>query len=254
MVLVSPGDTALIHESGEERRKLLNSLLSQIDREYLQQVVRYNHLLQERNRMLKLPGGGGFAEVMEVVDMQLAELGGAIYHKRAALVQRLGPLVGEYYGLLSSEREEVSLSYRSELADTDFAQLLASSRERDRACGFTTSGIHRDDLRLEISGYPVRKYGSQGQQKSLLLALKLAQFDVMRDSKAGLRPILLLDDVFDKLDLLRVEQLIALVSSERFGQIFITDSNKVRLGGILERMTDSYKLFEVQDGTITPHR
>ncbi len=142
----------------------------------------------------------------------------------------------------------MEVSYRSELSETPFEQLLAASREKDRICGFTNCGIHRDDIKLEILGFPIRKYGSQGQQKSMLLALKLAQFDIIRDLK-GLKPILLLDDVFDKLDMARVEQLIGMVSSDRFGQIFITDSNKVRLDGILAQMTENYKLFEVSGGT-----
>lgn len=247
VVMISPGDTALIHESGEERRRFLNSFLSQTDREYLNAIVRYNHLLQERNRLLKI--SGGFDEVLEVIDMQLTDVGRIVHAKRAEMVERLAPLVGEYYRLLSSDREAVEVTYKSELNGTDFADLLAAAKERDRICGFTNCGVHRDDLKLEIGGYPIRKYGSQGQQKSMLLALKLAQFDIIRQLK-GIKPILLLDDVFDKLDLSRVEQLIGMVSSDRFGQIFITDSNKVRLEGILEQLTENYKLFEVRGGEI----
>lgn len=248
IVMVSPGDTALIHESGDERRRFLNSFLSQTDREYLHAMVRYNHLLAERNRLLKT-GAVGFEEVMEVLDMQLAEVGTVVHGKRAEMIGRLAPKVGEYYAILSSDREAVEITYKSDLTEADFAGLLAASRERDRACGFTNCGIHRDDMKLEILGYPIRKYGSQGQQKSMLLALKLAQFDIIRELR-GVKPILLLDDVFDKLDLSRVEQLIGMVSSDRFGQIFITDSNKVRLEGILAKLTENYKLFGVADGVI----
>ncbi len=180
--------------------------------------------------------------------MQLAEVGTRVHAKRAEMIDRLAPRVAEYYAILSSDREKVEVSYRSELTATPFAELLTASRERDRVCGFTNCGVHRDDMKLEILGFPIRKYGSQGQQKSMLLALKLAQFDLIREAK-GIRPILLLDDVFDKLDMARVEQLIGVVSSDRFGQIFITDSNKVRLEGILAKLTENYKLFEVSGGT-----
>lgn len=159
----------------------------------------------------------------------------------------LAPKAAEYYAILSADREQVSISYRSELSERPFGALLEASRERDRICGFTNCGIHRDDIKLEISGFPIRKYGSQGQQKSMLLALKLAQFDLIRELKQ-IKPILLLDDVFDKLDMARVEQLIGMVSSDRFGQIFITDSNKVRMEGILAQLTENYKLFEVSAG------
>lgn len=247
IVMVSPADTALIHESGDERRRFLNSFLSQTDRAYLTALVKYNHLLQERNRLLKT-ASAAYDEILEVLDMQLVETGTLLHDKRASMIERLAPKVAEYYALLSEERETVEVSYRSELSGTPFGELLAASREKDRVCGFTNCGIHRDDIKLEILGFPIRKYGSQGQQKSMLLALKLAQFDIIRDLK-GLKPILLLDDVFDKLDMARVEQLIGMVSSDRFGQIFITDSNKVRLDGILARMTENYKLFEVSSGT-----
>lgn len=250
LVMVSPADTALIHESGDERRRFLNSFLSQTDREYLTAIVRYNHLLQERNRLLKTGVGSAFDEILEVLDMQLIETGTAVHEKRAEMIRRLAPKVAEYYGILSSDREEVTVSYKSELTETPFAELLTAARERDRVCGFTNCGVHRDDIKLEILGFPIRKYGSQGQQKSMLLALKLAQFDMMRELR-GIRPILLLDDVFDKLDMARVEALIGMVSSDRFGQIFITDSNKIRLEGILTRLTENYKLFGVNGGQFT---
>ena len=250
IVMVSPGDTALIHESGEERRRFLNSFLSQTDREYLTAMVKYNRLLQERNRLLKTGPLTGFDEILEVLDMQLEQTGTLVYRKRAEMVGRLAPKVAEYYAVLSSDREEVEVSYRSELAEAPFGELLAASRERDQICGFTNCGVHRDDMKLEIMGFPIRKYGSQGQQKSMLLALKLAQFDIIRELR-GVKPILLLDDVFDKLDMARVEQLSGMVSSDRFGQIFITDSNKVRLEGILAKMTENYKLFGVGGGTFT---
>lgn len=247
IVLVSPSDTALIHESGDERRRFLNTFLSQTDRDYLAAIVKYNRLLQERNRLLKSGSPGEFGEILEILDLQLAEVGTTVHDKRAGMIERLAPKAAEYYAILSADREQVSISYRSELSERPFGALLEASRERDRVCGFTNCGIHRDDIKLEISGFPIRKYGSQGQQKSMLLALKLAQFDLIRELKQ-IKPILLLDDVFDKLDMARVEQLIGMVSSDRFGQIFITDSNKVRMEGILAQLTENYKLFEVSAG------
>ena len=158
-------------------------------------------------------------------------------------------LVGEYYALLSGRREQVELTYRSELAEAPFTELLQRARQRDLANQFTTAGIHRDDLVLRIDGYPLRKYGSQGQQKSFLVALKLAQYRIVGADK-GEKPILLLDDLFDKLDMGRVEQLIKLVSGEEFGQIVITDCNKVRLETILGRQGGDYRLYVVANGEI----
>lgn len=244
IVMVWPGDTALIHESGDERRRFLNGFLSQLDSGYLTTLVRYNHLLAERNRLLKMAGCSTNDEILEILDMQLSDAAAVIYARRLEIVEQMAPLVARYYSHLSGDRETVEIEYRSELANGDMASLLVASRAKDYAMGFTTCGVQRDDLRLEIMGYPVRKYGSQGQQKSMLIALKMAQFEILH-AKLGLKPILLLDDVFDKLDMDRVEQLIAMVSGREFGQIFITDSNKVRLDGILERLGEDYKLFGV---------
>ncbi len=245
VVISSPSDTLLITEVAEERRRWLDSFLSQTDREYLNVIMRYNRLLQERNRLLKT---GGMADVMEVIEMQMGDAAALVHRKRAEITERFAPLVADYYRLLSDDREKVGIRYRSKLEDKPFADLLAASRERDYMTGHTNVGPHRDDLEMTIGDSPIRRYGSQGQQKSLLLALKLAQFDLLREMRGGLKPILLLDDVFDKLDLGRVQQLIQMVSSERFGQIFITDSNKVRLEGLLPQLTEEYRLFEVRDG------
>lgn len=249
VVLVSPSDTSLIHESGEDRRKFLNALLSQLDKEYLHQLIRYNRVLAERNKLLKQSYSGGFAEILEVLDMQLAETGTRIHAKRRELIETLSPVVEKYYAVLSDDREQVSVSYKSELNETPFDELLKAAYERDRILQHTTVGIHRDDIRMKIGGYPLRKYGSQGQQKSFLVTLKLAQFEVIADH-CQYKPILLLDDIFDKLDMERVERLIRLVSDDRFGQIFITDSNKVRLDGILESLEPDFRLFTVAGGVI----
>ncbi|MDE5707162.1 MAG: DNA replication and repair protein RecF, partial [Alistipes sp.] len=218
----------------------------QLDRPYMAALMRYNAVLAERNRLLKaMPE----EEMLEVYDLQLSEHGRAIHRKRARIAALLEPEVTRYYAILSDRSEPISIEYRSELNDTPLEELLLRNRERDRINGFTCSGIHRDDLTLRIDGYPLRKYGSQGQQKSFLLALKLAQYTLLAREK-GERPILLLDDLFDKLDAGRVERLIRLVGSEDFGQIFITDCNPTRLRTILDRRGDSYTLFTVADGTV----
>lgn len=249
VVLVSPSDTVLIHDAADERRRFMNVFLSQIDKQYLNALVRYNQVLSQRNKLLKDGFSGDAEEILEVLDIQLSELGTLIYRKRGELIAGMNPLAGEYYRILSDDGEPVELSYKSDLAKGDFFELLKGSREKDRLMGHTTAGVHRDDLNMRIAGYSIRKYGSQGQQKSFLIALKLAQFDLIQQSK-GLKPILLLDDVFDKLDMQRVENLIRLVSDNRFGQIFITDSNKVRLEGILSGVTNDFSLFSVSGGEV----
>lgn len=251
IVMIAPSDTALINESGEERRRYLNSLISQLDRDYLATLIKYNRILAERNKLLKNQTVSNFNEMLEVFDMQLSMLGDSLHKRRQTLIEELAPLVAEAYTRLSGDREQVELSYRSELNDTPMEELLNQSRQKDLINQFTTCGVHRDDIRMSIGGYPLRKYGSQGQQKSFLVALKLAQYDLVM-THSNRQPILLLDDIFDKLDMQRVEQLIGMVSQERFGQIFITDCNKVRLVGILQSNRCDYTLFNVADGSILP--
>ena len=210
VVIVSPADTMLISDAADERRRYLNGFISQLDRAYLQALVRYNAVLGERNRLLKISRD---EQMLCIYDRQLVEQGGIIHRKRSEIAALLEPEVARYYRHLSSDREQVTLEYRSELNDTPFEELLLKSREKDFVNGFTTAGIHRDDLVLHIGGYPLRKYGSQGQQKSFLIALKLAQYALVAQAK-GEKPILLLDDLFDKLDAGRVEQLIRLVGDD----------------------------------------
>lgn len=247
VVIVSPADTVLINESAEERRRWLNSFLSQLDKPYLAAIIKYNHVLAERNRLLKQSYARSTGEIMEILDMQLVEAGEAVHRKREEIIERLVPFVADYYRILSGDNEQVELRYHSELNETPLADLLAAARERDRVNQFTTSGIHRDDMKMKIGDYPLRKYGSQGQQKSFLIALKLAQYSIVA-GHMGEKPLLLLDDLFDKLDMQRVERLIELVSQEDFGQIFITDCNKVRLESVLESSGQDYTLFNVEGG------
>ncbi len=245
-VIVSPADNALISDAAEERRRYLNACISQVDRPYLANVMRYNAVLAERNRLLKMQPD---ETMLAIYDDQLTDYGTKIHAARQAFAERLQPVVAEYYRILSGDREEVELHYKSELGERPFDEILRAARQKDLVNEYTTSGIHRDDLTLRIGGYPLRKYGSQGQQKSFLIALKLAQYAVVAEA-CGEKPILLLDDLFDKLDAGRVEQLIRLVSDEAFGQIFITDCNPTRLKSILDEAGAEYALFTVANGEI----
>lgn len=273
IVMVSPADTFLVSDAADERRRWLNAFISQLDRPYLQALVRYNAVLAERNKLLK-GGEQGYAvgEILDILDGQLVAHGEVIHALRAAIVERMRPLVAGYYARLADDREQVEMVYRSELNGRPFAEILADGRGRDLANGFTTGGVHRDDIVMRIGGHPLRRYGSQGQQKSFLVALKLAQFAVVRDV-TGERPILLLDDLFDKLDTGRVERLIALVSDGLDAgtyagvqaasdagavpmpatgggspQIFISDCNRTRLEAVLQRVGRQYSLFDISGG------
>lgn len=243
-VMVSPYDTGIINEAGEERRRFLNSFISQIDPVHMGRLMRYNILLAQRNKMLKDGVTGEAKEVLEIIDMQLSEVTASIHARRAEIIDELAPLVESYYHILSEEREEVMLKYSSQLLKKPMEELLVESEERDRIMGYTTVGIHRDDIKMSIMDYPIRRYGSQGQQKSFLIALKLAQHDMLL-KHTGRKPILLLDDIFDKLDLDRVAQLIGIVSGEHFGQIFISDCNKQRLQTILDKIDTKHKIFDI---------
>lgn len=246
VVIVSPQDSSLITDAAEERRRYLNSFISQIDRAYLNSMMRYNTILLERNRFLK---SSSDEAMLQIYDMQLSEHGTRVYEMRKTIIERMQPLVAEYYRALSDDREKVDINYRSELANRPLSDLLLQARERDIINQFTTVGVHRDDVVFRIGDYPLRKYGSQGQQKSFLIALKLAQYRLVAEA-TGEKPVLLLDDLFDKLDMGRVEKLLSLVSGEDFGQICITDCNKVRLESILERAGKEYSLFVVEGGDL----
>lgn len=246
VVIVSPRDTDLITDAAEERRRYLNGFISQLDRVYLNSIMRYNAVLAERNRFLK---SSSDEAMLQIYDMQLAEHGTRVYEARQKMVERMQPMVAEYYRTLSDDREQVEIEYRSELQDMPMQDVLLRARERDIVNQFTTAGVHRDDLVFRIGGYPLRKYGSQGQQKSFLIALKLAQYRLLAEA-TGEKPILLLDDLFDKLDMGRVEQLLTIVSHDDFGQICITDCNKVRLESTLARAEKEYVLFTVEGGDI----
>ena len=246
VVISSPRDTELIMDAAEERRRYLNSFISQLDRAYLVSMMRYNTVLAERNKFLKMSSDEA---MLQIYDMQLAEHGTRVYERRKEIIERMQPMVAEYYSTLSEDREQVEMEYRSELEHMPLTEVLLRNRERDIVNQFTTAGVHRDDIIFRIGGYPLRKYGSQGQQKSFLIALKLAQYRLLAEA-TGEKPILLLDDLFDKLDLGRVEKLLALVGGDDFGQILITDCNKLRLESTLERADKEYSLFMVEGGDV----
>lgn len=245
-VIVSPADSMLISESGEERRKYINAFISQFDHDYLAAMIRYNGALAERNKYLKI---GSDEQMLLIYDMQLAAAAEKIFERRKEMIEKLQPIVAEFYKTLSGDRETVSLTYRTDLDDGELTELLLKSREKDCILGHTTVGIHRDDIQFSIGDVPLRKYGSQGQQKSFIIALKLAQYQIIAE-QTGKTPILLLDDVFDKLDESRVAELITLVASDSFGQIVITDCSHERMERLLANSGAEYKLFDVTYGKV----
>ena len=240
VVMVSPGDSALVSESGEERRRLANAVLSQMDREYLAAVQAYNRLLAQRNKILKDPVPD--SALLDVLDSRMAVHAARIFASRQKLVEELKPVVAEYYRLISGGGESVSIEYK--------ADVFGGFRERDFQLRYTTSGPQRDDFLFTMDGHPIRRAGSQGQQKSFLVALKFAQYEVMKRSY-GFAPMLLLDDVFDKLDLGRISNLIAMLAGQDFGQIFITDTDRERLSGIVDRITEDRTYFNAEGGVFT---
>ena len=248
VVMVSPADVSMVSESGDERRRFVNAVLSQMDREYMSAMQQYNRLLLQRNRMLKDPVVD--RSLLEVMDMRMSSLAQPIYERRKQFIEDLKPIVAEYYKSLSGDSEQVNIEYESELSGPSLESILAASFDKDRIMKHTTSGIHRDDFAFTMNGHPIRRFGSQGQQKSFLVSLKFAQYEIMKRNY-GFAPILLLDDVFDKLDMGRISNLLQMVASNDFGQIFITDSNKVRMSGIVDRLTQDRAYFETAGGVFT---
>ncbi len=246
IVMVSPSDISMVSESGEERRRFANAVLSQMDREYMVSLQQYNRLLLQRNRMLKDMQAD--LSLLEVIDMKMSALAEPVYNARKKFIEDLKPLVSEYYRALSGDAEQIGIEYESELSKAPLDQILAASFERDRIMKYTTAGLQRDDFIFTMNGHPIRRCGSQGQQKSFLVSLKFAQYEIMKRNY-GFAPVLLLDDVFDKLDMSRISNLLQMVASKDFGQIFITDSNKVRMAGIVDGLTQDRAYYETVGGT-----
>ncbi len=251
IVLVSPSDILLIEGSSEERRRLMDVVISQQDPTYIESLNRYNKALQQRNAMLKIEDMEPDPELMGLWEEQMAREGEAIYQKRQAFVEQLTPLFQQYYETISGGREQVSLRYTSHCQRGPLLEVIQRDRFKDRAVGYSLHGIHRDDLEIMLDGHPMRREGSQGQQKTFVIALKLAQFEFLKRANSQTTPLLLLDDIFDKLDAQRVEQIIQLVASEQFGQIFITDTNRDHIDQILSKGDFDYKLYNVTNGVIS---
>ena len=248
IVMVSPSDSSMVSESGEERRRFLNAVLSQMDQGYLSDMQQYNRLLAQRNKMLKERSLDW--DLVAVFDEKMSQYASSIYEKRKSFVGNLSPVVGEYYSMVSGGREQISISYTSDLDAGELAPLLAAGRERDLALRYTSVGIQRDDLVFKMNEHPIRRCGSQGQQKSFLVSLKFAQYEIMK-KEYGYPPILLLDDVFDKLDMDRISNLLSMVAGKDFGQILLTDTSRPRLQGIVDAITSDRAYFETVGGTFT---
>lgn len=248
VVMVSPSDTSLVSESGEERRRFVNSVLSQLDREYLSSLQQYNKLLMQRNRLLK--EGYMDEDYLDTLDRRLEDLATPVYMRREAFCRDLLPLAAECYERISAGGESIGMEYRSDLSKGSLYDMLRAGRERDRVLKYTGAGIQRDDFVFTLDGMPLRRCGSQGQQKSFLVALKFSQYGIMKDS-CGFAPTLLLDDLFDKLDPGRISRLLRMVSDDDFGQIFITDSDKVRTANILDALGSDRACFEAKGGVFS---
>lgn len=250
LVVVSPSDTLLIEGGSEERRRLMDIVIAQYDHSYIEALNRYNKALQQRNTLLKMEDEPDTA-MMEIWEEQMAMEGEIIYAKRDSFVRELVPVFQEYYQSISSGRESVGLEYISHCRRGPLLDVIRRDRHKDRAVGYSLHGVHRDDLEFTLGGHQMKREGSQGQNKTYVIALKLAQFDFLKRTCSQTTPMLLLDDIFDKLDAERVEQIVRLVSGDGFGQIFITDTNREHLGRILQNSSHDYKLFYVDNGEIT---
>ena len=251
LVVVSPSDTLLIEGGSEERRRLMDMVISQYDRSYIDALSRYNNALQQRNILLKQEDPAPDPMLLQIWEEQMAEAGEEIYHRRDTFVQELVPLFQQFYDQISSGREAVGLEYISHCQRGPLLEVIQRDRHKDLAVGFSLHGVHRDDLVFTLGGHPMKREGSQGQSKTYAIALKLAQFDFLKRTASQTTPLLLLDDIFDKLDAERVEQIVRLVSGDAFGQIFITDTNRDHLDQILRNSALDYKIFEVDNGEIT---
>ena len=246
LVIISPADRDLIIEGSDTRRKFIDSVISQSDKSYLSNLINYNKILAQRNALLKY-----FAlnhtfnnDTLEVYNTQLTEYGKIIFEKRDAFLKTFIPIFKSRYEAISNNNEAVDLVYQSHLFDDDLSTLLKASINKDKALQYTSVGVHKDDLLFNIEEHPIKKFGSQGQQKSFLIALKLAQFDFIK-AQSGVNPILLLDDIFDKLDEQRVAQIIKLVDDENFGQLFISDTHAERTEDAVKQVHQSYEIFRL---------
>ncbi|MBQ4822685.1 DNA replication/repair protein RecF [Aquimarina sp. MMG016] len=248
LVIISPADRDLITEGSDTRRKFIDGVISQSDHNYLTTLIKYSKIVSQRNSLLKYFTVNNTFDgtTLEVYNQQLHEYGTIIFQKRAAFLETFIPIFIKRYEAITSGSETVSLQYQSKLADSDLLTLLEQNIAKDRMLQYTSVGVHKDDLSFEIDGYPIKKFGSQGQQKSFLIALKLAQFDFIK-KQSKVNPILLLDDIFDKLDEKRVEHIIKLVDDQNFGQLFISDTHADRTEGVVKKISQSYKIIKLEE-------
>ena len=246
LVIISPADRDLITDGSDTRRKFIDNVISQSNKSYLKTLLNYNKVLVQRNSMLKYFAANRTFDAVSllVYNEQLEKYGNDIYEKRKLFLEEFIPIFKKRYAAITNSEEQVNLKYKSQLIDTNFKTLFELNLDKDRVLQYTSVGIHKDDLTFEIDEYPIKKFGSQGQQKSYLIALKLAQFDFIK-RQSNLKPILLLDDIFDKLDDLRVQRLIGLVNNDEFGQLFISDTHKERTEEIVKKTNKQYKIFEL---------
>ena len=245
-VIIAPDDNKLILEGSEERRKFIDSIISQYNKKYLTNLIKYKRVLAQRNQLLK-----NFAEKqyfhkesLEIWDEQLIALGNEIFTVRNDFLSKFIKICQKHYSFISKEKEKIDLIYKSQLKNNNFQDLLKNSIQKDRVLQYTTVGIHKDDIIFKLDNYILKIIGSQGQQKSFILSIKLAQYEIIKNN-LNLKPILLLDDIFDKLDATRVEQIVTLITAHNFGQIFITHTNLDRLENILDKVNSSYKILRI---------
>jgi DNA replication and repair protein RecF len=246
IVIISPSDTDLIIEGSETRRKFIDNVISTFDTSYLNTLINYQKTLQQRNALLKYFALNQVfdADNLNIYNEQLSEFGHLIFTKRKDFLEKFIPVFQELYEVISENAEKVTIEYESQLYDDNLETLLIQNLQKDRITQYTTCGIHKDDVIFNIAGFPVKKFGSQGQQKSFLIALKLAQFDFIKKHTKTL-PILLFDDIFDKLDAFRVQQIVNMVNNDVFGQIFISDTHPERTENIIKQTHKSYKIFNI---------
>ena len=249
LLMVSPSDSSLISEGSDERRRFMDQVISQFDHNYLDALIRHNKALAQRNTMLKQAAEPD-PDVLSLWEDVMAQTGKQIHCVRKSFIEEFTPVFQSYYSRISQDSETVSLDYVSHAERGELGDMLKESRIRDRILGFTTVGIHKDDLKMELGGYPIRREGSQGQNKTYLIALKLAQFQFLKRTGSQTTPLVLLDDIFDKLDASRVEQIVKIASGDDFGQIFITDTNRDNLDKILMKTGGDCRLFTVDHGAV----
>ena len=250
LIMVSPNDIFLVSGGSEERRKFIDGLISQLHPDYLHLLARYNQALIQRNKLLKQDEDPDIT-LMETYEEVMADAGEQIYALRKELIDEFIPVFQHYYQRIAGNGETVSLTYTSHCERGPLIDIIQRDRQKDRIIGYSLHGIHKDDLEMTLDGYPLKKEASQGQNKTYLVSLKLAQFEFLKRTGSHTTPLLLLDDIFDKLDANRVESIVNLVCDDHFGQIFITDTNRENLDMILQRTTNDYKIFTVKNGAAT---